>query len=245
MEMNKETIEKIEEMSKLENKTIEVDGKVYSLKELHEVKPRRSCLQSIESKSLIGFVDYVKHMITNHNDKERPLPVIIQVSANGVKAKTGLINELERDTIAEATPSTIDASYGRYKSLEETIIALQTKFVRTDVVDSLLETLKCMVIDNTVAVEDDGVSQRVTVANGAGIRSEIKLSPIVRLKPYTTFRELEQPDRLFLLRVDKHGDIALFEADGDCYKQKIIETTRDYLGEAFAEEMSEGIVILA
>lgn len=245
MEMNRETIEKIEEMSKLENKTIEVDGKVYSLKELHEVKPKRPTLQSLESKSLNGFIEYVKHMIANHNDTERPLPVIILITENGVRAKTGLINGLERDTIAEAMPSSIYVNYGRYNSLEETIIALQTKFIKTEVVDKLLETLKCMVIDNTVSVEDDGVSQRVTVANGAGIRSEIKLSPIVRLKPYTTFRELDQPDRLFLLRVNKSGDIALFEADGDCYKQTIIDITRNYLISAFEEEISEGNVILA
>ena len=245
MELNRETIEKIEEMSKLENKTIEVDGKVYSLKELHEVKPKRPTLQVLESRSLRGFVDYVKHMITICHPETKPLPVIIQITENGVRAKTGLINELERDTIAEASPSSVYVNYGRYNSLEETIIALQTKFVRTEVVDRLLETLKCMVIDNTVSVEDDGVSQRVTVANGAGIRSEIKLSPIVRLKPYTTFRELEQPDRLFLLRVNKSGDIALFEADGDCYKQAIIDITREYLTFAFEKEIFEGNVILA
>lgn len=240
--LTRDTINKIEEMAKVENEIIDVDGKTYSKSKLYEVRSARPILDSLSTSSLKGFVAYVKHIIEKSG---QPLPVIININSDGIVAKTGLIEGTERDTIVTAKPSPIDIYYGRYKTLEETIIGLQTKFVRTEVVEKLLETLKCLVIDNTVAVEDDGISQKVTVANGAGIRSEIKLSPIVRLRPYTTFFELEQPERVFLLRVDKQGSVALFEADGNSYKQTIIDTTRAYLESAFAEEVDNKLVVIA
>ena len=247
MELNRDTINKIEEMSNIGNKVISVtdplDGsvKTFSLDKLYEVKPERKKLKSMACSSLTGFEDYIKHMLKGNT----VLPIIIKVNDDGVSAETGLIDCCDRDVVAYASPNRIRNDYGYYRSVEETIISLQTKFIRTDVVESILGILKCMVVDNTVCVEDDGVSQKVTVANGAGLKSEIPLNPIIRLKPYTTFYELEQPERLFLLRVNKSGEIALFEADGDSYKQDIIITTRNYLKYSFTQEINDGVIVIA
>lgn len=40
------------------------------------------------------------------------------------------------------------------------------------------------------------------------------LPPIVRLKPMNTYPEIDQVETMYLLRVNKDGDVALFEADG-------------------------------
>lgn len=246
MELNRDTINKIEEMANINNKVVAIfdeNGKErkFCEEKLSEIKPERNRLKAMTCKSLEGFVNYVKNMLRNYG----PHPFIVKISDEGITAESGLIDGYDRDVIAYAEPNRIKNYYGSYRSLEETIISLQTKFVRTANVEMLLETLKRLVVDNTVCVEDDGVSQRVTVANGAGLKSEVTLNPIIRLKPYTTFFELEQPERLFLLRVNKQGEIALFEADGDSYKQDIIHFTREYLEEVFEQEIADKVIVIA
>lgn len=43
---------------------------------------------------------------------------------------------------------------------------------------------------------------------------KITLPPIVRLKPMNTYPEIDQVETMYLLRVNKDGEVALFEADG-------------------------------
>jgi hypothetical protein len=56
----------------------------------------------------------------------------------------------------------------------------------------------------------------------------------VELRPYRTFREIEQPASKFVLRVKRGGEgqkpgCALFEADGGFWKLEAIENIRKYI----------------
>ena len=59
--------------------------------------------------------------------------------------------------------------------------------------------------------------------------------PIVRLSPYRTFREIEQPESQFLLRIrtDDRGnaEVALFEADGGVWRNEARLRIAEYLKE--------------
>lgn len=62
----------------------------------------------------------------------------------------------------------------------------------------------------------------------------------VRLKPYRTFTEVDQPESNFVFRMkeDKYEGVqcALFEADGGAWKLHAMESIQEYL-----EEQLEGV----
>ena len=86
-----------------------------------------------------------------------------------------------------------------------------------------------------MTAEDDGIAQKVTRKRGIDNRIEsVKLEPIVKLSPYRTFREIEQPEDRFLLRITagepgKLPTVALHEAGGSAWKITAINSIYEYL----------------
>ena len=84
---------------------------------------------------------------------------------------------------------------------------------------------------------DNGVSQQtVTTAGGVVLVGTAPVPNPVTLAPYRTFREIEQPESLFVLRMrtGKDGEkptAALFEADGGSWKLEAIKRIAAYLRE--------------
>ena len=76
------------------------------------------------------------------------------------------------------------------------------------------------------------------------LQSNQAIRPIITLKPYRTFQEVEQPASQFLIRVSDRG-ISFIEADGGMWKLKARETIKAYLEEAFAAEIRDGVVVVA
>jgi hypothetical protein len=88
---------------------------------------------------------------------------------------------------------------------------------------------------------DDGITQEVQVRRGLSgvLKDKVALKPIVRLSPYRTFREVEQPQSEFLLRVRlNNSDVptaALFEADGGAWINQATETVVQYIQSLVAD----------
>lgn len=63
-----------------------------------------------------------------------------------------------------------------------------------------------------------------------------KTEPMIKLSPYRTFREIEQPESLFLLRMKRERGgvpyVALFEADGGQWKHDAITKIKMYFKES-------------
>jgi hypothetical protein len=64
--------------------------------------------------------------------------------------------------------------------------------------------------------------------------------PIVRLSPYRTFREIEQPRSEFLLRVRSGSsegvvNAALFEADGGAWRHTAMTSIAEYIKKELPE----------
>lgn len=123
--------------------------------------------------------------------------------------------------------------FGRFIDREEFVIGLQSRFVETP---DLLEVLKLAsnLEASTVAQsEDDGISQRTTVKQGVQLKEVVKVKGRVTLKPYRTFREVEQPGSAFIFRLrSKDGSVpecALFEADGSKWKMDAVLTIKQWL----------------
>lgn len=91
---------------------------------------------------------------------------------------------------------------------------LQARFA--DVADraDVLRSIGKMRYENEVKMEDDGVTQTVASKAGVALVREDQIPNPVRLAPFRTFTEIEQPISPFILRVDDKCNVGLFEADG-------------------------------
>lgn len=80
---------------------------------------------------------------------------------------------------------------------------------------------------------DDGVTQKATVKTGIASKGEAIVPNPVKLRPYRTFLEVEQPASEFIFRVkqNKYDGIscAIFEADGGAWKIAATSSIKDYL----------------
>lgn len=65
-----------------------------------------------------------------------------------------------------------------------------------------------------------------------------------KLQPYRTFLEVEQPASDFLLRLDKEGRPALYEADGGAWKLEAKRNIAAYLCEQLADLVECGSVVV-
>jgi len=80
-------------------------------------------------------------------------------------------------------------------------------------------------------VEDNGTSQTVTVEAGARLMGKKDIKPRVHLHPYSTFQDIEQPRREFILRLNSEGQPGLFVADGEAWRNKAMADIKKWLGE--------------
>lgn len=78
---------------------------------------------------------------------------------------------------------------------------------------------------------------------GVSLQQNATIRPLVHLRPYRTFQELEQPDGLFLIRIDERG-ITFVEADGGMWKLSARKTIKAYLETALADQIEAGYAVV-
>lgn len=184
------------------------------------------------------------------NCKRFHLPLMVRVVGNTVDVFSAMDRFMKRDYIAQSRPDVPTIRFNRYMPVEEFIIQLQTCFDEDENHNKskLLAFISKLSSEVKVEIEDDGISQKVTSSTGTAVKhsESITLPPIVRLKPMNTYPEIDQVETMYLLRVNKDGDVALFEADGGRWRfeaqKKIAEYIDERLGNMNLDE-SDTIVI--
>ncbi len=125
--------------------------------------------------------------------------------------------------------------FGQFMDMESFVIALQARFVPTPARDAVLKLVGNVKDEAVRQTSDDGVTQSVVAKQGAALVVEVPVPNPVELAPYRTFREVEQPEARFILRLRSGGPLcALFEADGASWKLEAIERIATYLGDALS-----------
>jgi hypothetical protein len=129
--------------------------------------------------------------------------------------------------------------FGSFMDSEEFVIALQARFVYTPALAEVLKLVGNIKDESVRQVSDDGVTQTVTARVGAVLSQEVQVPNPVTLAPYRTFREIEQPESRFVLRMRRGGEgqkptCALFEADGAAWKLAAVERIAAWLKEKLA-----------
>lgn len=121
---------------------------------------------------------------------------------------------------------------------DQATVALQTRFQDGGDRDYTLRLLSMITTGAKVTYNDTGVATTVVTQKGVALQENSIIKPIVRLRPYRTFQEVEQPEGLFLIRIDERG-ITFTEADGGMWKLTARRTVADYLRDRLEEELQD------
>lgn len=247
--MLKNAIEKIREMAvqAMEIETTVIDGDVYvkdaelGLKKICAYDTKPVIPDCIKVSSLEGFVNWLKNEILVPSET-----LFVEVTDyNNVICRTnrGLVREGETSTLF-STYSNNNLFREGFRDYETAMIELRSKYQHTDDIDYLLKLLSSMTMENSVKSDDNGLTQQVTVREGIALVKNETVRPIVKLKPYRTFYEVEQPESEFLVRIDKDGNIGFFEADGGMWKLKAREIIKNYLTDALKDMVNDKKVVI-
>lgn len=145
------------------------------------------------------------------------------------QSMTGPFNQREPIIISLSRPFSFP--FNEKMSLEKFIISLRALFVDNDDREYLLKFISGIKVDASATIKDDGVSQKIIARQGtSSLMSQISIKPVVRLRPFRTFTEIEQPESEFVFRLgtnsDKEPVASLYECDGEAWKQTAIENIK-------------------
>lgn len=210
------------------------DGTVqtYSDKPLHRLQKHIPMIdKAIEMCTLTSLVDYIKGNIDSLSDK-----MIIQVvDPETVVLFSQLNEERYREKMVVVKARIPDFRFDTYMDQENFCINLQSKFIDDPDTDRalILKFAGTMEAGTIAEYGDDGVTQKATVKTGIASKGEAIVPNPVKLRPYRTFLEVEQPASEFIFRVkqNKYDGIscAIFEADGGAWKIAATSSIKDYL----------------
>jgi len=234
--MIKEAIEKILELNR---ETIcEIDGREYSTVNLFPTHPMKC--SAIVIHTLTGLVDWI-------NNKNEPDPCFVWVANENTVFALGELQEKwrQREQFLKVELFSYNGfPFNEFIDIERFIIEVQSKFVETEIRNKLIKAVSSITGDLVVQADDDGAAQTVTVKDAIGRLNDTTMDPIISLRPYRTFREIEQPESRFLLRFKRNTGklpwIALFEADGGEWKIEAIANIKHYL-----QQKKTGVEIIA
>lgn len=237
--MLKEFLNRLLELKRPE--TVEIDGRPYTTSQLHPIKDPMPA--EIEVHTLSGLASYINdHPADLPPATELMLSVISPVRIELLSHGGGYFEQRRSCAVATFLPD--EFPFGRYMPQEEFIIALMTRFVRTKMVEDIMAVAGNLSSDTSLAVEDDGFTQRLNVKSGVSRKSEVIIENPVTLQPYRTFVEVDQPECQLVLRFKKDRDgvpqCALFEADGGQWKNIAANNIADWL-----REQVPGVSVLA
>lgn len=222
-------------------KTYVVDGRTYSNETLFEVKPDKSRPSCFRVHSLAAIVELIK---TERGNGQTPLFVSVD-DATSVAVYGTYNDDMTRDLLYEAD-SDVPGFRGGFRSVEEAVIQLRSLYVPGDGLTYVLDLLSRIGKNDSIQLTDNGVTQNVEAAQGVALKAAEKIKPRVKLRPFRTFLEVEQPESDFLLRVDADKGVGLFEADGGVWKLEAKRNIAEYFNRELKDLIDSGdVVILA
>lgn len=178
--------------------------------------------------TLSGLVDYIKSKVDALDDKM----LIHVVSPTEVRLISPLDADREREYLVKVRAELPEITYGRFLKTEPFLISIRANFVQNEGSEAVLRFAGTIESGTLATYSDDGISQSATVKKGiAGKESALVPNP-VKLRPYRTFIEVQQPESEFIFRMrDCNEEIgcAIFEADGGAWKREAMKNIKEYL----------------
>ena len=227
----------------LEPKTIEINGDTYCEKSLKRYHSFPTAVE-LRVNTLTAVVDYIK----GKREELRETMILHVVSPTQVRLYSGLIDERIREDLLRADAIVNEFVFDHYYIQERFLIELQANFLETDDLRTIMQVAGNIKTGTTANYSDDGISQKTTVKMGVELNDVIVPNP-VKLRPYRTFAEIEQPESAYVFRIqdtDKGPQFKLVEADGGLWKNATMRKIKEYLEFELSDLLEEcHITILA
>jgi hypothetical protein len=221
--------------------TLQFHDLPYTDKPLSLVKPPGVAVAKLST--LTGLVDAIRAGL----DDLEPAKWLLVVNSHGyVSLESRSTDKFgSRACLVDATRHDGDPfPFARFMNREEFVIGLQSKFVQSGDLTSVLQLASSLEASKVSLAEDDGISQKTTVKQGVVLKQQTVVKGRVSLRPYRTFREVEQPASEFVFRLrSEDGEVpqcALFEADGGKWKLDAVLTIKQWL-----EAQNLGLPVIA
>ena len=240
--MIKEAIEYI--VKNFEPTIIKEKGKVFCDKQLIEVDAKRK-IPKLNLSTLTSLIDYIK---SNKDRLDYNNLILVIENHNGVSLRTAIDADNERENIVSCIARTKVFNFDRFLDKEKFIIGLQSQFCDSEERNNLLKILATVQEEAGVINEDNGITQSVKTKKGIVLGENTTIPNPIKLAPYRTFVEINQPTSQFVFRISNSYDgleMALFEADGGVWEIESMQRIKMYLTEHLKEEIEKGLTILA
>lgn len=236
--MLKAMIEKIAAMAA--PTTYSIGGENFSSERLYRIDPKKDKPEPIT----VNGLDSVCKLVRDEAGKVgRKLFVQIK-NYREVSVFSTYDEEYERFYLYNCTADTPAVTMGRFMQYENAIIELRSLYIPNAGTDYLLGLLGSISNESKVVSSDNGVTQKVEAKSGIALSSMVEVKPRVKLQPFRTFIEVEQPESEFLLRIDQNGCIGLFPADGGVWKLEATRNVAEYFEKALEDLIEKGDVVV-
>jgi hypothetical protein len=191
------------------------------------------------TQTLLGFTELIAEAVDGFKKEE----VVIQVlNPTGVALFSKNVDPYgcRRMFIGAQCNELNTFQFNNFQNSEQFIIGLQSHFVPgAGDTDYVLKMASALAAEAVSTADDDGISQRVAVRTGVALKSQEIVKPRIKLAPYRTFREVDQPVSDFVFRLrGRHEDTpmcALFEADGGRWKLDAVQAIAVWLSKNNAD----------
>ena len=188
----------------------------------------RSC-EPLAISTLTSLVEYIKERMPYdfNNMGDMPQMIVHVESETEVRLVSVFNDDMVRWELATVKARVPAIALNKFIDQESFIIQMQSMFQSTEDKNIVMQVAG-NVEDKTVAnYGDDGVTQKATIKSGLANVEDIIVPNPVKLKPFRTFHEIEQPEIDFVFRM-KNGQsgvsCALFEADGGAWKFRAVHS---------------------
>lgn len=213
---------------------ITIAGKEYCTKNLTRYdKPPKA--EPIKATTLTALVDYIKgkrHELREHM-------IIHVVSPTKVELYSGLLNERDRETLFVVDAVLPHFAYGNEYDQEQFLVSMQACFMENDDRAAIAFLASNIVNTSQATFCDDGITQQAVVKTGITTKENAFVPNPVKLIPYRTFLEVEQPASEFVFRISEGMKGAplfkLVAADGGLWKNQAMDNVKVYLMEQLAD----------
>lgn len=214
--------------------TVEINGRTYCTKTLKRYDAADKA-EPIRATTLTSLVDYIKESREELRDR-----MIIQVvSATNVLLYSGLLPERDRETLFEVNALLPQFDYGREYEQEAFLVSMQSCFAPSDDREAVTVMASNIVNTQQATYSDDGITQQAVIKTGVTTKESALVPNPVKLIPYRTFLEVEQPASEFVFRIGEgRGGVPVFKlvaADGGLWKSQAVENVKRYLVEQLAD----------
>lgn len=122
--------------------------------------------------------------------------------------------------------------FGAWLEIESFIVKSSNCFVHDENYKKMIAAISSVTDIQSQELNDDGMTQNVTYKSRLGRKDYGGFEPLVKLRAYTTFADVDQPEATYLIRLRKGSNgpsVSLHEASGCDWKIKATDSVYNYI----------------